>query len=168
VCITCGVRWNGTKGSGFRKQQIPAIMTIRSILCSCWFWTVCNKAILIKADWKAGAFGNLQQLLVAKSWKKPKQTGPRLSVQMFIYIWPAKTLFYIVYYTLVHTTFIVTVLEAFTLTFFVAAVLGKWKTTFPLAIFLEPPVVVFCLFQVFKTELNYIYIYIYINIIVIM
>jgi hypothetical protein len=54
VWITCRGIWSGPNGLRSRKQQILTIMTIRSILCSCWFCTVFTKAILIEASWKAG------------------------------------------------------------------------------------------------------------------
>jgi hypothetical protein len=75
VEITCGGRWIGLKSLGSRKRWISTIVTTWLILCSCWFWTVFTKTILIEVSWKAGAFSSPQQLLVVRSWKNLKQTG---------------------------------------------------------------------------------------------
>jgi hypothetical protein len=74
VRIRCGGRWSCPKGSWSRKRWIPTIVMTRPILCLYWFWTIYTKMILIEAGRKGGAFDSSQQLLVARSWKKPKQT----------------------------------------------------------------------------------------------
>jgi hypothetical protein len=46
----------------------------RLILCSRWFWTVLIKSDSHRSELKRWTFGSLQQLLVARNWKKLKQT----------------------------------------------------------------------------------------------
>jgi hypothetical protein len=55
--------------------------------------------------------------------------------------------------TLVHTASIVAVLETFSLALFSAAsARGQWKSSFPLAVILEPPVEMICSLAVFLSN----------------